>query len=302
MTDHSAAVKVVTCFLLIVSFIAVVACLTTNWQVLRRKVSSVTLLLSTLIASIASGAAVSVAATHGLGQASPLSDDQVVVMQKALYSMEVLYVLTLGLGKLSVMVLFYSLLSSTGQSKSVLAATGLLLIWVVVMAIVVCLQCHPPEVWNIVGGKCLDVSGIWIAFGVMNVLVEIMIIAVPSFIIFRLQLSLKRRLVVISCFGIRILDIAGSIVQLCYVRNFKLHADSPLPTNVWQWAICSQVLQTVAILSACVPYLREFLESFPSGMFKPTELKHPTVQSAYNATKCSDSDIELMRPESTKDT
>lgn len=153
----------------------------------------------------------------------------------------------------------------------------------------------------------------------MNVLVEIMIIAVPSFIIFRLQLSLKRRLVVISCFGIRILyvailyqdfdtsdlssrDIAGSIVQLCYVRNFKLHADSPLPTNVWQWAICSQVLQTVAILSACVPYLREFLESFPSGMFKPTELKHPTVQSAYNATKCSDSDIELMRPESTKDT
>ncbi|GAQ46283.1 hypothetical protein AKAW_01277 [Aspergillus niger] len=264
MTDHSAAVKVVTCFLLIVSFIAVVACLTTNWQVLRRKVSSVTLLLSTLIASIASGAAVSVAATHGLGQASPLSDDQVVVMQKALYSMEVLYVLTLGLGKLSVMVLFYSLLSSTGQSKSVLAATGLLLIWVVVMAIVVCLQCHPPEVWNIVGGKCLDVSGIWIAFGVMNILVEIMIIAVPSFIIFRLQLSLKRRLVVISCFGIRILDIAGSIVQLCYVRNFKLHADSPLPTNVWQWAICSQVLQTVAILSACVPYLREFLESFPS--------------------------------------
>ncbi|KAL7660631.1 hypothetical protein ACMYSQ_000082 [Aspergillus niger] len=208
MTDHSAAVKVVTCFLLIVSFIAVVACLTTNWQVLRRKVSSVALLLSTLIASIASGAAVSVAATHGLGQASPLTDVQVVVMQKALYSMEVLYVLTLGLGKLSVMVLFYSLLSSTGQSKSVLAATGLLLIWVVVMVIVVCLQCHPPEVWNIVGGTCLDLSGIWIAFGVMNVLVEIMIIAVPSFIIFRLKLSLKRRLVVISCFGIRILYVA----------------------------------------------------------------------------------------------
>ncbi|GKZ38796.1 hypothetical protein AbraIFM66950_011290 [Aspergillus brasiliensis] len=302
MTDHSAAVKVVTCFLLIVSFIAVVACLTTNWQVLRRKVSSVALLLSTLIASIASGAAVSVAATHGLGQASSLSEGQLVVMQKALYSMEVLYVLTLGLGKLSVMVLFYSLLSSTGQSKSVLVATGLLLIWVVVMAIVVCLQCHPPEVWNIIGGTCLNVSGIWTAFGVMNILVEIMIIAVPSFIIFRLKLSLKRRLVVISCFAIRILDIAGSIVQLCYVRNFKIHADSPLPTDVWQWAICSQVLQTVAILSACVPYLREFLESFPSGMFKPTELKHPTVQSAYNATKCSDSDIELMRPESAKDT
>lgn len=42
----------------------------------------------------------------------------------------------------------------------------------------------------------------------MNVLVEIMIIAVPSFIIFRLKLSLKRRLVVISCFGIRILYVA----------------------------------------------------------------------------------------------
>jgi hypothetical protein len=37
--------------------------------------------------------------------------------------------------------------------------------------------------------------------------------------------------------------------------------------------MCGQVLQTAALISACVPYLREFLEAFPSGMFQPDEIR-----------------------------
>jgi hypothetical protein len=32
--------------------------------------------------------------------------------------------------------------------------------------------------------------------------------------------------------------------------------------------MCGQVLQTVALISACMPYLREFLEAFPSGLYQ----------------------------------
>ena len=37
--------------------------------------------------------------------------------------------------------------------------------------------------------------------------------------------------------------------------------------------MCSQVLQAVTIVSACVPYLRQFLESFPSGLFQSDEIR-----------------------------
>ena len=77
-------------------------------------------------------------------------------MQKAFLAMEVFYMLTLTLGKLSVMVLFYSLLSSTGRSGPVLAAMGVLVVWTLAMIFVICFQCHPPAVWNLTSGTCLD--------------------------------------------------------------------------------------------------------------------------------------------------
>ena len=62
-------------------------------------------------------------------------------------------------------------------------------------------------------------------------------------------------------------DIIVSSIQLHYVKTFD--SATPLPVELWPWVICSQVLQTTTIVSACVPYLREFLEAFPSGMLRP---------------------------------
>lgn len=43
-------------------------------------------------------------------------------------------------------------------------------------------------------------------------------------------------------------------------------------TTLWPWYLCSQVVQSTSVLAGSIPYLRKFLEAFPSGMLKSSEL------------------------------
>lgn len=114
-------------------------------------------LQSPQISSILAGIAASIAAEYGLGKSpDQISNAQFESTQKAIYVTEIFHVLTLGLGKLSFVALFYVLLSSTHWSRAVIAAAGFLLLWTVTMIVAVSLECHPPEVWNIAEGTCHD--------------------------------------------------------------------------------------------------------------------------------------------------
>ncbi|KAI9041299.1 uncharacterized protein KD926_007253 [Aspergillus affinis] len=270
--DHSAAIKIISCFLLITSSGVVAACLIASWQALRRKLLIVTLLIATLISSILAGVAASIAAENGLGRSpGEYSDAQFKAIQKAIYVTEIFHVLTVGLGKLSFTALFYVLLSSTRWSRAVVAAAVFLVLWTVTMIISASLECDPPEVWNLAEGNCRNPrkTALWIYFGVSNILIEVLLIALPSLLVYSIQMSLHKRVIVIGCFSIRILDIVVTAVQIRYTYAFG--ARSSISLELWPWVMCSQVLQTVTIISACVPYLREFLRSFPSGMFQPIE-------------------------------
>ncbi|PYH89210.1 hypothetical protein BO71DRAFT_390071 [Aspergillus ellipticus CBS 707.79] len=290
MENHSAAIKIISWFLLIVSVGAVVVCFLTSWHLLRRRILVVVLLLSTLISSIIAGASVSVAATRGLGQSLSVdSENQFVIIQKALYVSAIFHILTLGLGKLSLAVLFYIILSGTGQTKPTLVVGSFLILWTMTMIIAVSLQCHPPEVWNLASGACIDVTALWTYFNATNIVIEAVLVIVPCVVVFRLNLRLRRRLVVIGCFSVRTLDIVVSAIQLHYTDAFNTHTSISLA--LWPWIMCSQVLQTVTIVSACVPYLREFLESFPSGMLQPLGVEPTSLRYAYGSTRILDSDL-----------
>ncbi|PYI00262.1 hypothetical protein BO78DRAFT_330477, partial [Aspergillus sclerotiicarbonarius CBS 121057] len=188
-------------------------------------------------------------------------------LQKALYISDLFYILTLGFGKLAVVAFFHMILSGTGQIKITLLVQGFLVLWTVSMLIAASLQCHPPEVWNLVSGRCMNTRGLWTYSSSSNILIEALLILIPSIMVFRLQMRLRKRLIVIACFGFRALDILVSSIQTHYLDAFD--SEAPLPVDLWPWVICSQVLQTTTIVSACVPYLREFLEAFPSGMLRP---------------------------------
>ncbi|PYI24194.1 hypothetical protein BO99DRAFT_418850 [Aspergillus violaceofuscus CBS 115571] len=272
MEDHGAVVKIVSWFLLIVSSGAVAACLLTSWHLLGRKILVLTLLLSTLLSSAIAGATVSLAATRGLGRPridEDTPEDQLAGLQTAIYLTEVFHVLTLGLGKLSFIALFYMVLSGsalTTLTRAIFAVGTFLVLWTFTMVVAVALPCRPPEVWGLIFGTCLDVTALWTYYGVTNIIIEALLFAVPSILIYRLRMRLRKRLVVIGCLSVRTLYVSPLRLCTCSLADTSPPA---LPVALYPWMLCGQVLQTVTIVAACVPYLREFLESFPSGMLKP---------------------------------
>ncbi|KAJ9487229.1 hypothetical protein VN97_g6095 [Penicillium thymicola] len=101
-------------------------------------------------------------------------------------------------------------------------------------------------------------------------------------------MPLQKRLVAIAFLSVRILNIVVSGIQLRHVNAFDNDGRS-LSMSLWPWMMCGQVLHTVTIISTCVPFLREFLESFPSGMLKPAGLDSTGSWHGSRSIRLSDS-------------
>lgn len=80
-------------------------------------------------------------------------------MLKLVYVTEVFHVLTIGLGKLPFMVLFYTIISGSNLTVITRTIAGfgfVLVLWTLTMIIATSLQCQPPTVWDLTG-QCLNV-------------------------------------------------------------------------------------------------------------------------------------------------
>lgn len=78
-------------------------------------------------------------------------------MQKAFLAVQVLQVLTMGLGKLSLVALFSLLLSPSNLGKIILSISIALGLWTLSMIIATAAQCSTPNVWDLAYGSCIDV-------------------------------------------------------------------------------------------------------------------------------------------------
>ena len=65
-------------------------------------------------------------------------------------------------------------------------------------------------------------------------------------------------------------DIAAVATQLAYAKNFDT-ADQTF--DLWPWFLIAEIVQTLAVFTSCIPYLRPFLEALNSGLFMSDELR-----------------------------
>lgn len=97
----------------------------------------------------------------------------------------------------------------------------------------------------------------------------------------RLNMSVKKRITVVSCFGARVLYVSRVLTLLLEAKSFGrdivvvsvqiVHTgafNSSNPTyDLLPWTIISQVALCTTIITSCTPYLRQLLETLPSGMY-----------------------------------
>ncbi|KAL8709201.1 MAG: hypothetical protein Q9220_006081 [cf. Caloplaca sp. 1 TL-2023] len=110
-----------------------------------------------------------------------------------------------------------------------------------------------------------SVTSFWASYHILNILTDLGLIALPWIILLGLQVQVKRKAVIIACFSARILCVIVTIVQIYYLfsRTVGTH---DLPFDLWLVALMGEVVIALSIITACIPYLKPFMEALETGM------------------------------------
>lgn len=72
--------------------------------------------------------------------------------------------------------------------------------------------------------------------------------------------------------------VAATITELVF-RNC-LHDYSDLIFHLWPVAVCNLIVENLSITTACIPYLKPFIQSLESGMLRTDDLRRRGLSTA----------------------
>ena len=109
----------------------------------------------------------------------------------------------IGLVKASVCIHLYDLTPVRLQRLAALALGSFCSLWAFTSFIVAAFQCKAPNTWNLASKQCINLLDFYTYFGILNVLTDLALIALPVPIVVKLQVSLEKKAVILGCYCIR---------------------------------------------------------------------------------------------------
>ncbi|KAI1418305.1 hypothetical protein F5Y13DRAFT_196110 [Hypoxylon sp. FL1857] len=195
---------------------------------------------------------------------SDISDDELTAGLKVQYAGELLYILALGLAKLSVCAGLTALSPETGHRRLTGVFVVAVIIWSLVAFIGSAFQCGSHGPWEPGSGiKCVDKHAFLEYVAITNILTDVALIALPTAVIYPLKMSVRTRITVLSFFSVRILAIVATICQLIYLPRLFEH---DFTLRGFPYYLSMQFVQFSSISAACAAYFWPFLRSLRSGL------------------------------------
>ena len=220
---------------------------------------------------IGQSVAVTVMASNGYGRPSAeLSSAQMSTILKAQYAAMLLYIPSLLFSKLPTLVIL-NVVSPKQRFRKLLFISALVIMaWAGSSELVSAFQCQPVQTWDSINGRCLNRVAFDMYFEVMNGLTDLVLVLLPVLLVANINTSISRRLHVISVFCIRLMGVGAVVAKLALLMSER-NEDPFFAT--WPMTICTQLIQFLSLLSACVLYLRPFLEALTSGFINGDDLR-----------------------------
>ncbi|KAL2853585.1 hypothetical protein BJX68DRAFT_265052 [Aspergillus pseudodeflectus] len=214
-------------------------------------------------------------ATHTFGSHSPpglgpaiyfYEDAQLRLTRKLQYSFDILSVWALGCLKLSIL-LSYRRLFSIGRAKLINSALLLVtVVWTVTFTIALIVQCGSHfgsrfRSLQQIEANCANVFEISIALVATDVAVDLIILVIPIFMVFPLQMPLKKRLGVIAILMLGMSATACGIARLGLfaallgptlfssptVAGFPTHDDTGIVSSHIFWSMLEVGIASIAV-------------------------------------------------------
>ncbi|KAI4751009.1 hypothetical protein E4T52_16435 [Aureobasidium sp. EXF-3400] len=216
-----------------------------------------------------------------------VSFDHITEILEIFYFTELLYLAAIGLTKISMLLFYLRIFPDWKLRRAIYAMIGICGLYSVVFVTVTALQCIPVSMawkkWD--GehhGKCLDLNADGWASASLNIILDLIVIALPMKQLTSLNMSWQRKLGVIVMFlGGGFVTIV-SILRLKYLIQFA-HTDNVtwdyLPVGYW-----SAVETHVGVMVACAPAIRSLQFQIREKLWPK-----PTTQSSYYSSDTKNS-------------
>ncbi|KAI9678962.1 MAG: hypothetical protein M1829_001947 [Trizodia sp. TS-e1964] len=184
------------------------------------------------------------------------SDDYLSIVALIGYAYEQIYGITLGLVKLSVLLVYHRVFITPAFKKALYIMAGLIVAKTIAFEFVVLFQCHPiSDTWNLGDSRnCINFDFALTFSSTFNMVSDFAILILPLPVVWTLKISRRKKVILTGVFCIGIFACVSSIVRLITLRKI---IDSPTDfsysyaeLNIWSMIECSS-----ALICACIPTL-----------------------------------------------
>ena len=199
-------------------------------------------------------------------------------------------VLILMLSKLSYLFIYLRIISTSSSGMRPLrlfitALVPLVALWGTGTALAFAFQCALPSPWNQSNTTCINQNALYYTTGGISILTDILIVAIPAAIVSKIQIQVSERVNIWAIFATRIVVIITTAVWLGELGAYLYSSDptwyNDIPT-IWM-----QVTVNLAIITACIPLMKPFLDMLQFSLVDTSTLPFSVQAGVYAETHTS---------------
>ncbi|RGP77274.1 integral membrane [Fusarium longipes] len=235
------------------------------------------------------------ACSRGLGEhRDAISEDDFVRFSKLMYASRILAILVHATTKISLGLLIRQIDRQSGLHFANMVVGGVVIVWAVSGAFTTAFACPMPEPWLAHSSvQCPSQGPIFIYNGTMIILTDIALCILPVAMMWGVQTSTRRKLIVVSLFSIRLLVPIMTIPELTHAR-YMFGSSDDVTWRAVSSMIWGQIALGLSVLTVCIPSLKGLIDSLlgstaVAALNTPYELKSSANGTGLEMTALSDS-------------
>ncbi|KAH7109397.1 hypothetical protein B0J13DRAFT_490117 [Dactylonectria estremocensis] len=266
--DHAGQLWIITILSLIYSALVAMARAYIKYQMFG--FDDILIACATVL-QLAQSIAVFVGLTHGLGKFNSITPpEQWATSSKSTLASVILCLLALAFAKCSVLALILRIIGSkTGRSRPVcIGLIALSAAWGVGSCVAFLVNCRGDTLLTLDNAKqCPNQETRWAVITAIDIFTEVLAWSLIVRVSWTVSMSFTRKCQVAMAFSFRIPLIALSAIHLAYLGKYPA-SDEP-QFAVTNSLLLQQAMLSWSLISATVPNLKNFLNSFSIGMGFP---------------------------------
>ncbi|KAE8377710.1 hypothetical protein BDV26DRAFT_292935 [Aspergillus bertholletiae] len=184
-----------------------------------------------------------------------VSDTESIPMLKTMYVADLFYVLVIGLSKICSMIFYRNLAIRRSMRINNLILVGCS-VWAVFAIVILGARCNNNP-WKDIDNRCVGLLSRWKVICALDIVLEVFIIAYPIRIIYKVQISPLKKVVVFTILSCRIILVPLSVIHLYFIQR-QIQSSNPTLTGTHA-TIVAQIHLGVSVLVLTVSSLKVFV-------------------------------------------